>query len=113
MNHVFTAAPTHLTSSALASVTDQLRGCSRELARAGSPTARLQPVYDLIRQACRAYDKGAACFAAAASLGPLYSSAAQRKFMQKIKCGFAASGPGGQALAQAQIKASEIKAAAG
>jgi hypothetical protein len=46
-------------------------------------------------------------------MGTLSSSAAARKFEQKVNCGFAASGPGGMPLAQAQIKASEIKAAAG
>jgi hypothetical protein len=40
------------------------------------------------------------------------SSAAERKFEQKVNCGFAASGPGGMPLAQAQIKAAEIKATA-
>jgi len=59
MNRVFNAAPTNLTSSALASLAHQVRGCSRELARIGSPSDRLQPVYELVQQACREYDKGA------------------------------------------------------
>lgn len=114
MNKVFNAAPTNLTSSALASLAHQVRGCSRELARIGSPSARLQPVYELVQQACREYDKGAKCFEDAARMGsPLPSSAAVQKFEQKVSCGFAASGPGGMPLAQAQIKASEIKATAG
>lgn len=114
MNRVFGAAPTNLTSSALASLAHQVRGCSRELARIGSPSARLQPVYELVQQACREYDKGAKCFEDAARMGsPLPSPAAGRKFEQKVNCGFAASGSGGLPLAQAQVKASEIKAAAG
>ncbi len=114
MNKVFDNAPTNLTSSALASLADQVRGCSRELARIGPPpSARLQPVYELVQQACQAYDKGAQCFADAARIGIPSSPAAKQKFEQKVDCGFAASGTGGEPLARAQIKASEIKAAAG
>ena len=114
MNKVFSNAPTNLTSSALASLAHQVRGCSRELARIGAaPSARLQPVYDLVQQACQAYDKGAQCFADAARIGIPSSPAAERKFERKVDCGFAASGTGGEPLARAQIKASEIKAAVG
>ncbi len=112
MNKVFDTAPTNLTSSALASLAHQVRGCSRELARIGSPSARLQPVYELVQRACREYDKGAKCFEDAAGMGIPSSSAAEQKFEQKVNCGFAASGPGGMPLAQAQIKAAEIKATA-
>ena len=114
MNKVFNNAPTNLTSSALASLARQVRGCSRELARIGSPpSARLQPVYELVHQACQAYDKGAQCFEDAARIGIPSSPAAERKFERKVDCGFAASGTGSEPLARAQIKASEIKAAAG
>ncbi len=113
MNHVFNAAPTNLTSSTLASLASQLRGCSRELTRIGSPSARLHPVYELVRQACRAYDKGARCFADAARAGIPSTSAGERKQVQKINCGFAASRKGSRPLAEAQTKAFEIKAAAG
>jgi len=112
MNKVFDTAPTNLTSSALASLAHQVRGCSRELARIGSPGAWLQPVYELVQRACREYDKGAKCFEDAAGMGIPSSSAAERKFEKKVNCGFAASGPGGMPLAQAQIKAAEIKATA-
>ena len=84
MNKVFNAAPTNLTSSALASLAHQVRGCNRELARIGSPSARLQPVYELVQQACREYDKGAKCFEDAARMGspfpvrPLYKSLSRR-----------------------------------
>lgn len=114
MNKIFDDAPTYLTSSALATLAGQLRGCDREAARIGSPSARLQPAYDFLKQACRAYDKGADCFKDAARIGiPVAGSADEKKFKQKINCGFAASGNGGKPLAQAQAKASEIEAAAG
>ena len=57
--------------------------------------------------------EGAKCFADAARIGIPASSAAEKKFNQKINCGFAASGNGSKPLAQAQVKALEIEAAAG
>jgi hypothetical protein len=114
MNKVFNDAPANLISSALAAVAGQLRGCDRAAARIGPPSARLQPVYELLKQACRAYDKGAKCFEDAARIGiPIAGSADEKKFNQKVDCGFAASGNGSKPLAQAQVKASELEAAAG
>lgn len=113
MSNVFGSAPTNMTSSALSRLARQLRGCDREAARIGPPTARLQPVYDLLKQACQAYDRGAKCFADAARIATSAGPGDVTKLTQKINCGFAASGPGSLALAQAQEKASEIKAAAG
>jgi hypothetical protein len=112
MNRVFDTAPTDITSSALASLAYQLRGCSRELSRIGSPTARLQPVSVLVHQACREYDKGAQCFEDAARIGIPSSSADEQAFTQKLDCGYAASGKGGEPLGDALNKAEEIKAAA-
>jgi len=113
MNKVFDSSPTHITSSALASMAYQLRGCSRELSRIGSPTVRLQPVSVLVHQACRAYDKGAQCLQDAARIVDGISSPAQEEAVrQKLDCGFAASGDGGEPLVQALIKADKIKAAA-
>jgi hypothetical protein len=104
MNHVFNAAPTNLTSSALASLAHQVCGCSRELARIGPPSARLQPVYELVQQACGEYDKGAKWLEDAARMGIPSSSAAERKSERKVDCGFAASGTGSEPLAQAQTR---------
>jgi hypothetical protein len=112
MNKAFNSAPTDLTSSTLASLAHQLRGCTRELTRIGSPTARLQPVSVLVHQACRAYDKGAQCFQDAARILTPSSSTDEQEFEQKVDCGFAASGKGGEPLVQALIKANKIKAAA-
>ncbi len=113
MNKAFNGAPTDLTSSTLASLAHQLRGCTRELTRIGSPTARLQPVSVLAHQGCRAYDKGAQCFQDAARIIDTISSPAQEQaFRQKVDCGFAASDKGGEPLVQALIKANKIKAAA-
>jgi hypothetical protein len=74
----------------------------------------LQPVYVLIRKACKEYDKGAACFATAASVGiPFAGSPAERKQSKAIDCGFAAPGKAGIAIADAESKGAEIKAEAG
>ena len=111
MNKVFVTA--HRTTPAtLRSLANQARGCSRELARLGAPSARLQSVEALVRQAWREYDKGAKCFEDAARLGTPSSSSEARKLEQQIKCGFAAAETGGKLLAEAQIKAHDVRTAA-
>jgi hypothetical protein len=114
MEDVYTKIPTNLTPKAMASTANKLRECSRQLARMGSPSARLQPVYALVKKACQAYDTGAQCFATAASLGiTVAGSAADRRQSKAIDCGFAASGKGSLPMADAENKAEEIKMAAG
>ncbi|HEY3259885.1 MAG TPA: hypothetical protein VGJ95_06380, partial [Pseudonocardiaceae bacterium] len=81
--------------TALKSLANEVRGCSRELARIGSSSSRLQPVDALIKQGCQEYDKGSTCFADGARIGIPSSSAAVRELEQKINCGFASSGKGG------------------
>jgi hypothetical protein len=82
--------------------------------RGGSPSERLQPVYVLVKKACKEYDKGAACFATAASVGiPFAGSPGERKQSKAIDCGFAAPGKAGLAIADAESKGAEIKAEAG
>src|SRR6266545_3465421 len=110
MNKAFTDSPSELTPSALKSLANEVRGCSRELARIGTPGTRLQPVYVRVTQACQEYDKGATCFADGARIGVPSSSDAVRQLEKEIKCGFAASEKGGSPLAEAQVKAAEIKA---
>jgi len=105
--------PAHLSDTVLATTADKLRGCSRELARLGAPSVRLQPVYVLVKEACQAYDKGATCFATAASIGiPEVGSADSRKQSQAIECGFNSSGRGGVPLAEAYVKGEKLKFAA-
>jgi hypothetical protein len=113
MNKAFTDSPSDLTPSALKSLANEVRGCSRELARIGSSSSRLQPVDALVKQGCQEYDKGSTCFADGARIGIPSSSAAVRELEQKINCGFASSGKGGLRLTEAQVKAAEIKAEIG
>jgi hypothetical protein len=103
-----------LTPAAMARLANTFRSCTRELVRGGSPSERLQPVYVLVKKACKEYDKGAACFATAASVGiPFAGSPGQRKQSKAIDCGFAAPGKAGLAIADAESKGAEIKAEAG
>jgi hypothetical protein len=104
----------NLTTSGLLKLADSLRSCTRELARGGSPSDRLQPVYALVKKACREYDKGAACFRTAASVGiPFAGTPAERKQTKAIDCGFAAQGKGSVILADAENKGAEIKSEVG
>jgi len=104
----------NLTISAMRNLATSLRSCSRELARGGAPSDRLQPVYALVKTACKEYDKGAVCFTTAASIGiPIGGSAEDRKQTKAIQCGFDASGKGGIPLLDAENKGDEIKAEVG
>jgi hypothetical protein len=103
-----------LTPAAMARLANTFRSCTRELVRGVSPSERLQPVYVLVKKACKEYDKGAACFATAASVGiPFAGSPGERKQSKAIDCGFAAPGKAGLAIADAESKGAEIKAEAG
>jgi hypothetical protein len=105
---------TNLTVTGMTKLANSLRSCTRELARGGSPSARLEPVYVLVKKACREYDKGAACFTTAASVGiPFAGTPAERKQTKALDCGFAAQGKGAIVLADAENKGAEIKAEAG
>lgn len=107
MNEIFDDIPTELTAAALQQVAEGLRGCGRELARIGPASPRLQQVQDLLQQACREYDTGADCFAGAA-VAISAGSAEIEEFDRLLDCGFAASGLGGEPLADAIDKASEL-----
>jgi hypothetical protein len=88
----------------------RLRGCTRELAKKGSPSKRLQPVFALVKKACAQYDKGAACLAAAAAIGiPFGGSPEERKLNAAIKCGFSAPGKGTVLLADAESTGDGVK----
>jgi hypothetical protein len=104
----------NLTIAAMRKLATSLRSCRRELARGGAPSERLEPVYALVKQACKEYDKGAVCFTTAADIGiPFGGSAEDRKQQKAIQCGFDASGKGGIPLLDAENKGDEIKADVG
>jgi hypothetical protein len=99
----------YLTPTKLREYANLHRGCRRDLAR-GLPSRRLRPVHALVLKACGEYDKGAACFAAAARIGaPLAGSAEDRAFVRALDCGFAAHGKGLPSLGDAINKGEEIR----
>ncbi len=106
--------PVFLTRAKMASYANTLRSCSRTLARIGSPSHRLQPVYVMVKQACRMFDKGAKCWDAAIRVnGAALGTADARTFDRSAQCGDEAQGNGSNLLAEAEAKGEEIKAAAG
>jgi len=111
LDKVWQDSPTTLTSAVMSALAKGLRGCSRELARLGAPTDRLQPVYKLAKKGCVQYVKGAKCYATAASIiGRVIANAAEeRRLNQSIDCGLTAPMKGSGQLALAELKGIEIK----
>jgi hypothetical protein len=104
-----------LTRAKMTSFATTLRACSRALTRIGAPTDRLQPVHGIVKKACRTYDKGAECWARAASVsmadgGVVAGTAEERIQSRAIECGGAAIGNGSNLLGDAEAKGEEIKA---
>jgi hypothetical protein len=104
-----------LTRAKMTSHANTLRACSRELAKIGSPSDRLQPVYVIVKKACRTFDKGAKCWATAASVsmadgGVIVGTPEERIQGRAIDCGGAAAGNGSNLLSDAESKGEEIKA---
>lgn len=103
-----------LTPAKMESLAKVFRGCSRELARLGSPSDRLQPVHALVMKACAHYDKAARCFAAAARYGtPDAGSSEDLTQAQAFNCAAAAHEAGTTLLAEAEEKGFEIWGAPG
>jgi hypothetical protein len=107
-----------LTRAKMVQLGNLLGACSRELRRIGSPSDRLQPVYTIVKKACRTFDKGAKCFATAARVsdasgGVIAGTPEERTQRRALDCGGAAAGNGSNLLADAESKGVEIKLAAG
>lgn len=114
----FTASNLNMTRAKMVELGNALGACSRELRRIGSPSARLQPVYVIVKKACRTYDKGAQCFATAARVSDASGAVVagtpeERTQQQAMDCGFAAQGNGGNLLDEAEAKGEDIKAEVG
>jgi hypothetical protein len=114
----FTSSSINMTRAKMVELENTLGACSRELARIGSPSHRLQPVYVLVKKACRTYDQGAKCFATAARVSDaggavIAGTPEERTQKQALDCGFAAQGDGGNLLGEAEAKGEAIQAAGG
>ncbi|HSK54219.1 MAG TPA: hypothetical protein VK908_03105, partial [Jiangellales bacterium] len=112
----FMASEINLTKAMMVALGSALGECSRELARIGSPTERLQPVLTLVAHACAHYDEGAQCFDTAASVSDQSGAVEvgtpeERTQTGSIDCGFAAQGDGGNLLALAEAEGNEITSA--
>ena len=107
---VLGGSPCCETKAQMRALEDGMRGCTRELARLGLPSDRLQPVYKLAQKGCAQYDRAAECFATAAEIGaPVSGTSEERKFNDAIDCAFAAPNRGAILLADSVEKGSEIK----
>jgi hypothetical protein len=118
IHKAFSATSVYLTRAKMTSYVTTLRSCSRELARIGSPSDRLQPVYVIVKKACRTFDKGAKCYATAISVsdaggGVSGGTTNSRTFERSIGCAGEAQGDGINLLTDAEAKGEEIKAKAG
>jgi len=110
----FRASSMTMTRAKMTELGNALRACHRELRRMGAPGTRLQPVYVMVTKACRALDRGARCFAKAASVsdaggGTVAGTPAARIQNRSLSCGFAAQGNGSNLLSEAVAKAAAIK----
>jgi hypothetical protein len=108
------AATTGLTRPLMVLLGKTLGGCSRELARLGTPSDRLQPVYSLAKKACQQLGKAAQCWATVARLslpsgGVVVGSPQERPIMRASDCADAAEQKGVKLLEDADAKSTEIQ----
>jgi hypothetical protein len=111
----FHASSMTMTRAKMTALGNTLRACGRELRRMGTPGTRLQPVYVKVTKACRALDRGARCFAKAASVsdaagGTVAGTVEARIQNRSLSCAFAAQGNGSNLLSDAEEQAAAIKA---
>jgi hypothetical protein len=115
---ITTAASGKLIPEVMILLGKTLGSCSRELARLGTPTDRLQPVGALATKACQQFSKAQRCYATAARLsnfggGVLVGSPQERPYNRAIECASVAEDKGRTLLEEAQNKGVEIKASLG
>jgi hypothetical protein len=105
-----------VTRAMMVESSNKLAAWSRQLRRMGAPSdRRLQPVYTLVRKAIRTYDKGAKCFATAASVsmadgGVIAGTPEDRIATEALDCAGAAENNGIDLLYEADAKGEELKA---
>ena len=103
-----------VTPETMHSYANTLRSCRQELLGAGSPSARLQPVYALVKGACAQLEKGARCFDSAATFNPMGpGTPAARAQDRAIECGLDQGVKGLSLLADAEEEGSKIQAEVG
>jgi hypothetical protein len=106
-----------LTRREALSLGNALAQCGRTLRRIGPGTARLKPVYTLVKEACALFDKGAKCWVTAAGAmdaggGVAAGTPEERIFDKAMSCGDASYGDGTNLLSDAERKGGLIKSEA-
>jgi hypothetical protein len=106
-----------VTRNVALSWSNALGQCSRTLHRIGPGTARLRPVYTLVKKACALFDKGAKCWATAAHAmdaggGVVSGTPEERIVNSSMSCGDASYGDGTNLLGDAELKGGQIKSEA-
>jgi hypothetical protein len=114
MAGVTSEKPDGITPAAMTKLAWKLRGCSRGLARAGSPGARLRPAYAQAKAGCQAFDKGARCLVTAAGIGvPPLDSPDFQKLTDSFACVNTSLEKGLSNLDDAQMAGDAIRVEAG
>jgi hypothetical protein len=105
---------TLITPAVLRSMASAFRSCTLGLQRLGLPSERLRPVYELVKRGCGEFDKGAKCFATAASLGTPLDGTPQRRALDKaMDCGFKSQPKAVTLLVRGFNKGEEMKSTFG
>jgi hypothetical protein len=117
-NKIYQAATTGLTRALMVSLAKALGSCSRELARLGAPSDRLEPVAAVAEKACQQFSKAAKCQATVASVsdasgGVVVGSPQQRTWDRASRCAETAEQKGTKLLEDAQAKGSKIRSTVG
>jgi len=81
-----------------------MRSCGRELTPSKPPSARLQPVHELVKQACQEYDKGTECLSTLVKEWNLPVGTDEKRYSELFDCGRAAQIAGGKLLTDAVVK---------
>lgn len=118
MEKAFGGTTVYMTRDKMTSFANALGTCSRELARIGTPSDRLQPVHVMVKKACRTSDKGAKCYATAASVsmadgGVVAGTPEEKTQREALECGGQAQGNSLNLLVEAEAKGEAIMAGAG
>jgi len=94
MDAILNSTGSSITEATMRAMAKKFANCTKALDRLPPVTDRLQPVHDVASQACKQYEKTAACFAAGKN------------------CGFTEFSSGSFLFGEAEIKAETIKSAA-
>jgi uncharacterized protein len=109
----FSGVTVELTRPTMQAMANSLDECGRVLRRIGPPTARLQPVFVLVSEACAQFDNAAKCFRTAIGVtdanGTVQAGTAARISDQALTCAFDSYNDGYGTLLDAQFERAQIE----